>query len=88
MNECLTTPQHEKQIGYWVSEPETHSISHSLTSHTEDITFASMTDDVYDTSAKIIIFPERERGKYHNLGTSVVNIVCCVHECNILFITV
>ena len=20
MNECLTTPQHEKQIGYWVSE--------------------------------------------------------------------
>ena len=19
MNECLTTPQHEKQIGYWVS---------------------------------------------------------------------
>ena len=22
MNECLTTPQHEKQIGYWVSEKE------------------------------------------------------------------
>ena len=20
MNECLTTPQHEKEIGYWVSE--------------------------------------------------------------------
>ena len=20
MNDCLTTPQHEKQIGYWVSE--------------------------------------------------------------------
>ena len=20
MNECLTTPQHEKQIGYWVSD--------------------------------------------------------------------
>ena len=20
MNECLMTPQHEKQIGYWVSE--------------------------------------------------------------------
>ena len=20
MNECLTTPQHEKQIGYWMSE--------------------------------------------------------------------
>ena len=20
MNECLTTPQHEKQIGYWVPE--------------------------------------------------------------------
>ena len=20
MNECLTTPQHEKQINYWVSE--------------------------------------------------------------------
>ena len=20
MNECLTTPQHEKQIDYWVSE--------------------------------------------------------------------
>ena len=20
MNECFTTPQHEKQIGYWVSE--------------------------------------------------------------------
>ena len=20
MNECLTTPQHENQIGYWVSE--------------------------------------------------------------------
>ena len=20
MNECLTRPQHEKQIGYWVSE--------------------------------------------------------------------
>ena len=20
MNECLTTPEHEKQIGYWVSE--------------------------------------------------------------------
>ena len=20
MNECLTTPQHEKQISYWVSE--------------------------------------------------------------------
>ena len=20
MTECLTTPQHEKQIGYWVSE--------------------------------------------------------------------
>ena len=20
MNECLTTPRHEKQIGYWVSE--------------------------------------------------------------------
>ena len=20
MNECLTTPQHKKQIGYWVSE--------------------------------------------------------------------
>ena len=20
MNECLTTPQHEKQIGYWVSQ--------------------------------------------------------------------
>ena len=38
----------------------------------------SMTDD----------FSERERGKYHNLGTSVVNIVCHGHECNILFITV
>ena len=37
----------------------------------EDITFVS------------IIFPERERGKYHNLGTSVVNI-----ECNIMFINV
>ena len=23
MNECLTTPQHEKQIGYWVSEKVT-----------------------------------------------------------------
>ena len=22
MNECLTTPQHEKQIGYWVSDNE------------------------------------------------------------------
>ena len=22
MNECLTTPQHEKQIGYWVSEKD------------------------------------------------------------------
>ena len=20
MNECLTTPQHEQQIGYWLSE--------------------------------------------------------------------
>ena len=20
MNECITTPQHEKQIGYWVSD--------------------------------------------------------------------
>ena len=20
MNECLTTPQHEKQIGYWMSD--------------------------------------------------------------------
>ena len=54
----------------------------------EDITFVSMTDDVYDTSAYIIIFPERERVKYHNLGTSVINIVCHGHECNILFITV
>ena len=25
---------------------------------------------------------------YHNLGTSVINIVCHGHECNILFITV
>ena len=24
MNECLTTPQHEKQIGYWVSEKVVH----------------------------------------------------------------
>ena len=48
----------------------------------------SMAHDVYDTSALIIIFPERERGKYHNLGTSVVNIVCHGHEYNILFITV
>ena len=22
INECLMTPQHEKQIGYWVSEKE------------------------------------------------------------------
>ena len=22
MNECLMTPQHEKQIGYWVSEKD------------------------------------------------------------------
>ena len=22
MNECLTTPQNEKQIGYWVSEKD------------------------------------------------------------------
>ena len=22
MNECLTTPQHEKEIGYWVSEEQ------------------------------------------------------------------
>ena len=22
MNECLTTPQHEKQIDYWVSEKD------------------------------------------------------------------
>ena len=22
MNDCLTTPQHEKQIGYWVSEKQ------------------------------------------------------------------
>ena len=48
----------------------------------------SMTDDVYDTSAYIIIFLERERGKYYNLGMIVVNIVCHGHECNILFITV
>ena len=48
----------------------------------------SMTHDVYDTGAYIIIFPERERRKYHKLGTSVVNIVCHGYECNILFITV
>ena len=30
----------------------------------EDVTFVSMTDDVYKTSAQIIIFPERQRGKY------------------------
>ena len=41
-----------------------------------------MTADVYDTTAYIIIFPELERVKYHNLGTSVVNIVCHGHECN------
>ena len=29
----------------------------------------------------------RARLKYHNLGTSVVNIVSHGHECNILFIT-
>ena len=48
----------------------------------------STTDDVCDTSAYIIIFPEREQGKYHNLGTSVVKIVCHGHKSNILFITV
>ena len=40
MNECLTTPQHEKQIGYWVSEEGkrmkwlkwlcTHALAHML----------------------------------------------------------
>ena len=50
--------------------------------------FVSMTEDVYDTSAYIIIFPKIERGKSCNLDTSVVNIVCHGHECNILFITV
>ena len=48
----------------------------------------SMTDDVYDTSAYIIIYLERQRGNYHNVGTNVVNIVCHGHECDILFITV
>ena len=28
MNECLTTPQHEKQIGYWVSEKGKYSRCH------------------------------------------------------------
>ena len=27
MNECLTTPQHEKQIGYWVSEKGERTLS-------------------------------------------------------------
>ena len=54
----------------------------------EDITCVSMTDDVYDTVVLIIIFPGRDRGKYHNLGPSVVNIVCHGQGCNILFITV
>ena len=25
-NECLTTPQHEKQIGYWVSKKEKNTV--------------------------------------------------------------
>ena len=33
-------------------------------------------------------FPKQELGKYHNLGTSVVNIICHGHECNIMFITI
>ena len=37
---------------------------------------------------RLSYFPERELGKYHNLGMSVVNIVCHGHEYNILFITV
>ena len=32
MNECLTTPQHEKQIGYWVSEKGIN-LSKSQTKH-------------------------------------------------------
>ena len=34
-----------------------------------------------------MIFPERERGKYDNLGTHVVNIVCHGHKCNILYVS-
>ena len=30
MNECLTTPQHEKQIGYWVSEINPHQLTIGL----------------------------------------------------------
>ena len=44
-----------------------------------------MTDDVYDTRAKIKIFPSLSLGKYDNLGTRVVNIVCHGHKCNILY---
>ena len=30
MNECLTTPQHEKQIGYWVSEKGRMNEQHKI----------------------------------------------------------
>ena len=51
--------------------------------------FLSMTDNVYDVCLDYYISQVRAEGNIIiNLGTSVVNVVCHGHECNILFITV
>ena len=69
--------------GYYIRVHDTQCLRHKLLDYVEDITSVSMTDNVYDIQCL-----RHKLLDYHNLGTSVVNIVCHGHKCNILFITV
>ena len=52
MNECLTTPQHEKQIGYWVSEQgkclkkKERNVFY-LTTHSTHFIYGYMVSDIW-----------------------------------------
>ena len=56
MNECLTTPQHEKQIGYWVSSEKGINIvwSDFFFSLSDNIEWQASMEKVLDSLEQVV----------------------------------
>ena len=77
MIECLTTPQHKKQIGYWVSERKERKEMLYLMMHSTHFMYGYMVKDKSD-SERGNLLPPLLRLLFSN--SSKVSFICTIPQ--------